>query len=395
MYTLNRVRLLSHIGVVVIIGVYCRGLFELFLTKNIGYIFGALGCGGYLASVILSRAVSDGRINAWQLWPAVLFFAYLLAALASLVATFLSGGNELLALIYTAEHLFLMAGTLTIQSNSQFRDLEIIRALRVIAIIVISTGVLEYFRVVTFPGSWELGDYARIAGSLGSKQHFGYASACIGVLLIYAYQETKNNITCLIGVMCILLSFASMSRNGLPVIIGAFSLYLFFSLKKNKALILRYSTVFILFLAIIYIFDEALLSAAFDRVVSIFSFEDRANSLRVEAWMKGVAAISQGNGFFGTETGIYSQAGDRLGLANSSHFESTILQQFANFGVAGGVSFIIFFIFLISGVRSILLKSLAIMMFANYFYYPGGESLPFIASWFLLLSLDNARKAPE
>ncbi len=92
--------------------------------------------------------------------------------------------------------------------------------------------------------------------------------------------------------------------------------------------------VFILFLAIIYIYDEALLSADFDREVSIFSFEDRANSLRVEAWMKGVAAICQGNGFFGTETGIYSQAGDRLGLANSSHFESTILQQFANFGLA-------------------------------------------------------------
>ena len=134
---------------------------------------------------------------------------------------------------------------------------------------------------------------------------------------------------------------------------------------------------------------------ALDRLFSISSFQDASNSQRLIAWRTGVEQIFDGAIVIGTQTGLYSQAGDRLGLVDSSHFESAVLQQFANYGLIGGFAFIGFFVSYIVGIGDRYLRALAIMVFLTFFYYPGSEALPFVGIWLLIAIAAGIQPLPS
>ena len=75
-------------------------------------------------------------------------------------------------------------------------------------------------------------------------------------------------------------------------------------------------------------------------------------------------------------------------MADSMHLESALIQQFANYGLIGGVAFMSYFFFFIIQMRDRYLRALAVMVSATYIYYPGSESIPVVGIWLLIAMCD-------
>lgn len=374
--------------------VFSRGIFELVSTKEIGYgaSVGALGL--IFLTVLLHHLAQRKPLRIPHGLPPRFALIYTLMAGVSLYATAISGGPVILGVLYTTLHLFLIWSLVVLAENASLSVRSLLYAVVAAGIVVVVTGLLELGGYIKFPGSWTFGDYDRIAGSLGSKQHYSFASAALGMLVIWLYLQLRIRVLLLLAMALIALCFVSLSRNGIPIVVGTLGLYFAADIKKFLA-----GTKTLLIIGIIASLGFAqfypdLAGTILERFTSIVSLENASNANRVLAWENGVDHVFSGSILYGTETGIFSQAGDRLGIDNSMHFESAILQQFANYGIIGGFAFIGFFVSFALTIRDRFLKSLALMLFASFFYYPGSEALPFVAIWLIIaMGAASARSA--
>lgn len=382
----------SIIFTVLVAIVFSRGIFELLLTKEIGYFAGILSLFLIAIFVILKNFYEKGTIYSPRGISAWFLFIYTLFAVISLLVTMFLDGPIFLGILYTTLHVFLLAVILLLHLNNTIQLTSLCWYTACSGIIISCSGLLEYLDVIQFPGSWEFSeDYSRLAGSLGSKQHFSFASASMGMITFWFYLQTQKIILFIIAISLILLTFLSFSRNGMPIIVGTMLLYYISDLKR----LIKYSwrILLVLFVAAagLSYYNSELYSVIYEVFLSIGSFNDQANSARLAGWMKGIEVILNGHIFFGTETGSYSQAGDRLGIMNSSHFESAVIQQFANYGIIGGLAFISFFISYIVSMKRVFLRALATMVALTYFYYPGSETLPIVGVWMLITLCDTTK----
>ncbi len=381
--------ILRTVLTILVVTIFSRGIFELVATKNAGY---AVGIASLLlvTVIVLGRHLATSRGLRFYRGPESLFLLlYAVIAVVSLCATALVGGPVMLAAMYTALHLFLLTSILLLSLNSNIQLGMLILPVMVTAIVVLVSGLLEIFGIVQFPGSWEYGGFTRIAGSLGSKQHYSFASAALSVLLFWFYMVTGKKIILLLSLMLGVMTFVSFSRNGIPIIIGTYAIYYMSNIGRLFKHLWKQFVIVMAVAVLMSFYVPERLDVAIERTLSILSFEDQANSIRLDQWLRGIEVTMNGFLLFGTEVGLYSQAGSRLGLMDTKHFESALVQQFANYGLIGGFAFLFFFVFFIYSMRDRFLRALAAMVGLTFVYYPGSESLPFIGVW-LLIALSDA-----
>jgi hypothetical protein len=365
--------------------VFSRGLFELYSSKMIGYGAGIAGLGALVAIALTPHIFRTGGLHRVKGPAQLALLVYALFAIVSLFATALSGEPILVGFLYTSLHLFLMYMLLLLPRNASVSLPELSFALHLTGLVILVSGILQYLGIMEFPGDAFFGEHARISGALGSKQHFSFACATVAMLLAWVHIRSGSNTALALSVALMGLTFLSFSRNGYPIIVGTLALY--FSSDARRFVAGHRKLTIVLFLAAVgslVLMPAELYQAALERALSVASLEDPANAGRVGAWSNGVNAFLQGPIIFGNEVGTYSQAASRLGFLDGSHFESAILQQFANYGVFGGLAFVVFFVLLLSRIKDRFLRALGVMVFLSFFYYPGSESLPFVASWLLI-----------
>lgn len=363
-----------------------RGIFELYSSKFAGYIAGILSIILIVTMpLVLPFLKKQERIRQPDKYLLVFTTIYTIAVLSSLIATAAHGSTIQIGILYSALHIFLLFGILILCKNSGLSYRNLYSPIIIPGVIVGTTGFLQFFGIAEFPGSWEYGDFTRISGSLGSKQHFSFASAALGMMLVWLYSKTGKTSTLVVALPLLALTFLSMSRNGVPIIVGTLLLYFIFNNKKISIRSLSLILIIPAFLVSVgIIYFPSLLKAVSDRALSISSLNELANNRRINAWFVGITEFANGPIFVGVETGLYSQSGEVLGMERSMHYESALIQQFANFGIFGGLSFVFFFIVFCASISDKYLRSIAIMIFLSYMYYPGSESLPVIATWMIV-----------
>jgi hypothetical protein len=381
---------------VLVLFVFSRGLFELASSKIIGYGFGILGLGGIVAVAITTNYIRLKGARPVK-GPELLFFlVYLFATGVSLVVTTATTALVGVAVLYTSLHIFFLFSLLLLRTNSGATQESLRWPLHLAGFLVATTGALEFLGVAQFPGDAEFGGYTRLAGSLGSKQHFSFASAALGMLLLWVYFRRRNVLTLALSLTLVLLSFASLSRNGYPIILGTLTLYFLTDvsafLRRHLGVIALAATVSLI---VIHYQPESFRDAIQDRLYNLASTNERANSSRIDGWRDGIRVFLDGPILFGNQAGSYSQASTRLGFKGSSHFESALVQQFANFGIVAGISFVLFFTTFSLSIKDRYLRGLATMISATYIYYPGSESIPIIGAWFLLVMANAAASSSQ
>lgn len=377
------------------IACYSRGIAELIATKELGYLIGILSLAFILSISIAAKFFKRKQcIQRPEQLPLIFFFLYSLFALISLFSTTLANGQILIGILYILIHLYLLFSISFLSRNSPLKLESISRISLITGTIILVSGLLDYFGIIEFPGAWTYGDYVRLSGSLGSKQHFSFASAGFSLLLYFFYLRNRHLSSLILSIGLAGISFLSFSRTGYPLIIGALILYYFPDLKSVLLKSWKIALGGVVILTIPLIFANETTVDIIVRSTSIISFSDLANAQRYEAWIYGIETVLSGPIFFGDNAGLYSQSGSRLGLASSLHFESAIIQQFANFGLFGGFFFICYFVSYISKIFNRLLRSIAWMAFASFWYYPGSEVIPIIAFWIMIAMID-AESRPQ
>lgn len=370
--------------------VFSRGLFELWSSKVVGYGFGLVGLAGIVSVAGLSGVARAGGVRSGPAHLYLILSIYTVAAATSLIVTTFSGGHFLIAVLYTSLHLFFLYSLLFLSSNSGISTRSLWWPLHLTGLVVAVSGMLEFIGFIRFPGDAEFGGHTRLAGSLGSKQHFSFAAASLGMLTFWMYIRYRGALTLVIALSLIFLSFASLSRNGYPIIFGTLALYFF----SDVARFLRRHLVALLVsivvaLVLLQMQPQSFREAFEDRLTNLADPSERANKQRIGIWLDGIDAFLDGPILFGMEAGTYSQAATRLGFMETPHYESAIVQQFVNFGIFGGLSFALFFAAYVISIDNRYLRGLAAMVAATYVYYPGSETIPIIAVWFLIAIADS------
>jgi hypothetical protein len=374
--------------------VFSRGIFEIFTSKIVGYAFGIIGLAGIVSIAVFTTINRKGGLYPVRGVILLWFLVYASAAVVSLYATVLTSGPIGIGILYTAVHLFLLFSLLILRHNSSVPESSLWWSLHLSGILIASTGALEFLGLLEFPGDAEFDGFTRLAGSLGSKQHFSFASASLGMLLLWVYFRQKDLLSFALGLLLVLLSFASLSRNGFPVILGTLAIYFFSDLSRFirnhlLAVVISLGLVVVLF----QYQPDSFRLALQDRIQNLAAPEEQANERRIDAWRNGLDVFFAGPIFFGTKAGGYSQSGTQMGLSYAKHFESALVQQFVNFGIFAGVAFILFFMSYVLSIRDHFLRALAAMVAATYIYYPGSETVPIIGVW-LLIGLSDAVTRP-
>jgi hypothetical protein len=364
--------------------IFSRGIFELLGSKILGYAFGLTSV-FLLVCVSLSEGFKYRKSIKIPLdFTFITFLIYSIFVFLSLFATVLNNIPILVGLLYSSLHIFFLGSLVMTKRNSGLTFNTLSAMITVVSGIIIVSGLLEFFDIVSFPAESEFQGFARLVGSLGSKQHFSFASASLGMIALWFFLESQRKYMLFLSIVLVALTFLSFSRNGMPIVFGTLLLNFFGDFKTS--LIKMWKPVFATVLGLItFVFmlsqNNNLSAAIIQRFFSIFILDSPGNAGRVDAWERGLSTFSQGLIVIGNNTGLYSQAGSRLGLGQTYHFESAVLQQFANFGIIGGLAFVFFFISFCFSFKDVYLRSLAIMTSLTYIYYPGSESIPFIGAW--------------
>lgn len=369
--------------------IFSRGVFEILISKTVGYVVGLLSLLAISLSALVLTYAKRRSIHIPVNSSTLSFMIYLLFVFISIfVSVMQDSPATAVGVLYSLLHVFFLGSLIVLTSNPviSFRDVE--AGILCCGYFVVFCGFLDLFNIVSFPGDHTFQGFARISGSLGSKQHFSFACASLGMLSLWLYLRNRKSFSLILSVLLIALTFISLSRNGMPIVVGTLVLHFL----QDPMLYLRRLWRQIILVVLAFVGCIAWLSRTMDnidniilsRFISIFFLDSAGNSGRVQAWIKGFQEFSSGPILYGNNVGQYSQAGTRLGILSTNHFESALIQQFANFGIIAGFAFVVFFAFYCLRLRDHYLKSLAVMTSLTYLYYPGSESIPFIGAWFLL-----------
>lgn len=337
---------------------------------------------------IIKRVVNGDLIFRYRLQDKIFSFAFLLYIVSvaiSLILTSLRHPSLLqIAVMYAALHILWIWALWFLRYNGAVSPQQFKYVVACVLLWLVLGGILELVGVLPVPVRPTYEGFLRLVGTTGAMQHFSFGLAVSSLLAYWVAEMDRSLFFRVAAWIGISLTFISLTRNGIFVIVLTLLIYYFSSFRKllTRGFSIMILTGLLLGTILHYMpdFGEIMI----DRVATMTTPSAPGNPGRIEAWIRGLEAWMQGPILVGESVGRYSQAGTRLGLVESVHFESAILQQLGNFGVVGLFSFVMCFICVILTIEDRFLRGLSLIMFTVFGFYPGSESLPFISSWFLV-----------
>lgn len=371
---------------ILLLCIFSRGVGELFFGKGIAYVGQAIAL-SFLFLIFLPFLPWSSRFDAG------LFFLIFVSGLVSFLITMFSDGYDLLpsfvVLFVNLLNLYFVYVSIClcrcykkVGCSSVDRD-RFTSVLRIVAVWVFSSSLLAFLGVVEFPGDATYGDYLRLSGSFGSKQHFAIVVSLLAISLYVCFSFSRNSLDLLLSLLLIVVVLFSFTRIGYFFLGFFFFVYFLFASLKNTTI--RVHTFFYFLGGLIFVFwvgveFNAQISVIFERI-SDFRISEGSNAVRIAAWGHGFDVFSSTPILFSDRLGFASQIPQNLFSIYSSHFESGHIQYLVNFGLIFWLLVIVLFCRLYWSIpNGFQFKFVAILVFLGLMFYMFNEIVPVFAA---------------
>jgi hypothetical protein len=370
-----------------------RGVLEFAIGKNAAYLVQVGGIFGLLMWYISPAALGsyfrrEGRSSFWLL--AGLIFSIVLSIVITLAQTGLIEFSYLSVFIFT---IFMYLYSISNYRKRFVRPRAAYAGLVLVALIQAGVAMLQQQNKfpIELPG-WTYGfDNLRAPSLTGSYLHYPLFVAIAAALCGMDYLMRKKLLSGLAFIVLTAAIFSALSRSGMLIIIGSFSLAIVAGpiqfLSKNGKLILAagMACMTIMVLGGASSSDDSVTTMGTQRVLGATNLQADGNDGRTEAWDKAALLAQPVNVVAGSYFGLVTNVAPDAVKSQFGIVESSVLQQFLNIGVLGTI---FYYGLLISMTRLLSygskIKFCILAALFQSFFYQSIEVIPFV---FLLMTL--------
>lgn len=361
-----------------------RGVFELFMQKNMAYVASVVPFCIGVACLCFSKPKLEPK---WRN-VSISLFAILLTAVASaaMTAGLLLNSSALPYLpFYLATPIFMCWG-LIVRGDAERRiNWPVVVALGGWFLTIVAA--LDMIRILEMPGGWFAGGLVRPAGPTGSKQHYSIVQAIVAVMCLQFYVWRKARFQLVSFIVFSLMVFLSQGRSGILILMVGCAGTVFAMRRKSDISRLVIALLLIGTVLVGMLVFTPVGEVVGRRVAGMFDTEEGANYKRLEMIQANLNKWSDTNLLIGEWFGSHTQVNTNIRGAQSAGItESSVVMTLLHAGILGLIAYYTPFAFLFSYVRrgSRILASLIIGCFLQSFVYMSLEAVPFIAMLGLL-----------
>lgn len=349
MIKISKIKFLPILYLVVLLVEISRGIGEIIFDKRISYFFQAI----FLIIFFIANLKFLIKLK-----PIDKIYLYLVL--------FFSGSSLCISIIYDALpasviflvffinviNIMFLIVSISILYNINlisyyFAEFSSIYILRIISIFIIILSFASVFGFIDFPGTASYGDFLRISGSLGSKQHLSIILSLLFLMNLEISFKLMKVLDIIITFVLLTLLLITFTRIGyLIVAISVFLFYVNSFLFNKKIAHLKFILVFFLILFILfflfYHYNSIYINTIIDRILDI-NINEYSNKLRLQSFEAGIKLYFSGLIFISNQTGMASQLPGVLYGLNINHYENGQLQYLINFGLFFTILVMIFY----------------------------------------------------
>ncbi len=382
-----------------ILGICSRGLFQIFVGKNIAYAVQALLIISFIVVLLLR---SQAKAAPHQLRNLLILIQFAVTAFIS--ASITEGPSSREILIYISVMCFLafllfFFNSLTFTFQPTNAPGKILVAFAFISVTV--AFLQQYQSLELFPGN-DLGTFGTItrpAALTGSFLHYPLVTALFTFIFIGLHGQTHKKIYLVAALVSVIGTLSSYSRSGMVLTLVGFT----FGLLLTHGISRRFrviATSGASALALLVLFP---IQGLGERFLSIFDSGGAGNAGRMDAWITAFERWLNSPILVGSYTSRHSNITANLAhLAETGSVESSVFQLLLSFGLLGLLSYygLIFATLQASSTSSVWFRAGILGAIAQSLFYQSIEVLPFVSLLALVpfiskITQGNSNHAPQ
>ena len=361
-----------------IFGICSRGLFQVFVGKNIAYAIQGLLIISFIVVLLLR---SKPKAAPHQLRNLLILLQFTVTALIS--ASITEGPSSREILIYISVMCFLafllfFFNSLTFEFQPTNAPGKILVAFAFISVTV--AFLQQYQSLDLFPGN-DLGTFGTItrpAALTGSFLHYPLVTALFTFVFMGLYGQTHKKIYLVAALVSAVGTLSSYSRSGMVLTLVGFT----FGILLTRGISRRFRIIATSGASALTLLAIFPIQGLGERFLSIFDSEGAGNSGRMDAWIAAFERWLDTPMLVGSYTSRHSNITANLAhLAETGSVESSVFQLLLSFGLLGLLSYygLIFATLQASSTSSAWFRAGILGAVAQSLFYQSIEVLPFVS----------------
>jgi hypothetical protein len=367
-----------------------RGLFEVYISKNAGYVTQVL-----TLSVLLTMFVYKIPKKSMDLGCFALLSLFAAIGIALSIVNGLTSFRAALAVstvnLLNVAFLVIAIQVLAVRKRLTFDADYLIFIHIVIVLWVVFWALMQYAGLMAFPGAFGFHDNVRLTGSLGSMQHLSIVLALLSLMSLHIVAVHRSMLDVLVLALCLFTLAVSYTRIGyLIFMLTSIVYFLILFIRVDIRALLGWAIwgvvlgVGAFLVAVLFLSEPA--SYFMDRLMQI-RVEEASNQDRIGHWWAGVDQFFNGLLLVSNVTGMASQIPRTLFDEFSFHYESGHLQYLINFGILFWIIVVfMYFRWMALMPISTIIKPLPMAMLVALLVYMFNEVVP-VYVFYPILSL--------